>query len=340
MLPTLFAFYISTPGPPQRTISKCVPLFRSRSSNRCTGSRSAMSTARILSPSWLHSQVLSSYTDITILDARGRVTKPEGRVSSGMQRVEYISDDEAYFAGHIPGAAFIDWRQVDLARHMQLCDLFSQCGVERGKLICVYDWGDMLFATRVWYALKSIGCEKVGILNGGWKAWDEIGGTVSLQTLCPLKEYSDLESELKDDVIPRETVRLEEMRELVGEEIVLVDARSQRQFTGEERRARRGGHIPGAINVPYRSLLKEGSFGLKDDDELRQALECAGVLKGEGAREFVVYCNGGVSSTVVIFAMVRCGVPLQRIRNYCGSFNEWGNLDDTPLVEEAQSPNS
>lgn len=289
--------------------------------------------ARIISPSRLQWGILSPCSDMSIVDVRGGVAKPGGRVSSGMQRVEYVSDAEAYLAGHIPGAVFLDWREVDMRREAVLCKMFAERGVERGKMVWIYDWGDMLFATRVWYALKSVGCERVGVLDGGWRAWEEVGGRACAEARDASKGCSEVELGVEEGGLSRATVGLEQMRRIVGSEVVIVDARSRRQFTGVERRGKRGGHIPGAMNVPYRSLLREGVGGLKRDEELRAVLEKAGVMVGGGEREYVVYCNGGVASTVVIFAMVRCGVGLERIRNYCGSMNEWGNAEDTELVE-------
>lgn len=299
-----------------------------------------MTAARLITPQWLSAQIKSGLSDeMTILDVRGRVEKSNGRVSSGFQPVEYISDDGAYFGGHIPGAAFVDWRKIDVARHIELCDMLSQLGVEREKPVCVYDRGDMLFATRLWFALYAVGCKDVGVLNGGWEMWDECGGPVSLETMCPLKSYSELDSTLEEGQVPRQSVRLDEMREIEREleggkrDVVIVDVRSKRQFTGEERRALRGGHIPGAINVPYRTLLNTTGIGFREDDELQSVFQGLDLLTDTtGQTEYVVYCNGGVSSTVVMFGLVRCGVPPDQIRNYCGSFNEWGNLEDTPLL--------
>lgn len=298
----------------------------------------AKTPAKLQGPDWLASEINSFHADeLSILDIRGRVLKPGGRVSSGLQPFEYIADDEAYFGGHIPGAAFVDWRKIDIARHHELCDMLSLLGVERHRPICVYDWGDMLFATRLWYALCAIGCQNVTMLDGGWKAWDAYDGPVSVETMCPLKSYSELESTYDEKHVPRETVPLHEMKGIVenmnaGErDVIIIDARSKRQFAGEEHRAKRAGHLPGAINVPYRTLLNENGIGFLGDEQLCAVFQQRGLLDGNES-EYVVYCNGGVSSTVVIFALVRCGVSYERIRNYCGSFGEWGNLDDTPLT--------
>lgn len=304
----------------------------SRGWHACSESYKNWNEAKLISAkhldAWLDSD---DYDRITVLDVRGRVVKKGGRVERGFQEVEYVCDDNDYFGGHIPSAKFVDWRRIDVVDHMGFCDDMSQLGVERLDPIVVYDWGDMLFASRLWFALVTMGCEQVYMLNGGWTAWDRYEGAVSLETACPLKTYSELESKLGHDERPKASVSLEQMRDVVeGDrgEVIVVDARSARQFDGRERRSRRAGHIPGAINVAYATMLREDKVGLLPDDEMIKALR----EKVEvGKFEYVTYCNGGVASSLLLFCLVRCGVPLHRVRNYCNSFNEWGNLADTPL---------
>lgn len=191
----------------------------------------------------------------------------------------------------------------------------------------------MLFATRAWFALTALAIPHVAVLQRGWAAWDELDAPVSLETLCPLKTYSEFESPFEPTELPRPSVSVAEMRGLVGRNarVRIVDARSRLQFLGEERRSTRAGHVPGAMNLPYRELLGADRVGFLPDEELEMVLKWHGLLDGSDD-DIVVYCNGGVSSTIVIFALVRCGVPLSRIRNYCGSWNEWGNLDEVPIV--------
>lgn len=265
---------------------------------------------------------------LRVLDLRGRVAKPSGRVSSGFQSIEYIADDEAYNTNHIPTATFFDWRTIDVAKPHDLCDNLSSHGVTHHTPVVVYDWGDMLFATRAWFALKAMGLPDVAVLNGGWRAWERDDAPVDDHSPCPLTIHADMQSSYSEGETSRMTVSLEEMLALVGNhESLLVDARSEKQYRGIERRSKRAGRIPGAVNVPFRKLLRDDGAGLRSDEELRQILGSAKLLD----RELVAYCNGGVASTLVLFCIFRCGVPLERLRNYCGSFGEWGNLDDTPI---------
>lgn len=110
---------------------------------------------------------------------------------------------------------------------------------------------------------------------------------------------------------------------------LLLDARSGAQYRGAQRRARRGGHIPTAVSVPYRSLLRDDGVGFLDDEMLYARLGELGISRESVlSRRVLGYCNGGVASTAVLFALARCGVPWERLVQYDGSWNEWGNLGE------------
>lgn len=294
--------------------------------------------AKIVTATWLNNRLQThGGDDMTILDVRGKVVKTGGRVVKGFQPVDYIADDNDYFSGHVPGARFVDWRKIDLSQHFRFCDDMAQLGIERERTVLVYDWGDMLFATRLWFALVAMGCHDVRVINGGWDAWDHTNGPVSLDTACPLMSYSEFESELNEDDNPRETVPLSQMRDITSQannNILILDARSKKQFSGIERRGQRAGHIKGAFNIPYRTLLHADSIGILDDDDLTSVLQRHGALDSllnNGDAECIAYCNGGVASSLLLFCLARCGVSWSNVRNYCGSFNEWGNLIDTAI---------
>lgn len=348
--------------------------------------------AKIVNASWLVKQLKSGDErgpNVTILDVRGRVMKCDGRVQSGFQRVKYVADDEAFADEHVPTANFVDWRNVDLSQKRRIRDDMIRCGVIPTKPVCIYDWGDMLFASRLWLALVSLGCVEVNILDGGWASWkankaicESYDQTVSdvenlpregtectVESSSPIKKCgytsqaisewiataeSDSEERLK------ESVSLADMRKIVAQlrhendglagnekrrsriasnkndnnaEFIIFDARSAKQFDGIEVRSSRGGHIPGAINVPYRLLLKDDGRGLRPDAELRQILKQSGAdAIWNKSKKAVCYCNGGVASSLLLFCLVRCGAGWGSVQNYCGSFNEWGNLMDTPIV--------
>jgi thiosulfate/3-mercaptopyruvate sulfurtransferase len=118
------------------------------------------------------------------------------------------------------------------------------------------------------------------------------------------------------------------MKAALDRDVLVLDARAHDEYSGMESHARRHGHIPGAVNVPYRELLVDDQR-FRTPDELRQAFADAGVDVGRIDRPVVVYCNGGVSATAVANALALAGGPDAAV--YDGSWNEWGNRSETPI---------
>ncbi|EKX36289.1 hypothetical protein GUITHDRAFT_117517 [Guillardia theta CCMP2712] len=270
----------------------------------------------LVSTDWLQEHL----EEVTILDIRGEVEKLPAEAD--FVQTVYRPCKEDFLNGHIPGAEFVDWT-ADIVDPQSLVpvqlspkDLFEAAMEERGvcndNTVVVYDNGNMLFATRLWWALTYYGHKDVRILNGGWKRWCAEERDISVDTECPLKKYAEFNARVE---LPSLRCVASDMREVIKKtsDACIVDARNAAQFTSKERRAKRSGCIPGATNIPYKRLINK---------------EMGGYLR---------YCNGGVASTAVLFALWKLGIPLCNLSNYDGSWGEWGNQEDDELYPVART---
>jgi len=236
-------------------------------------------------------------------------------------------------ARHIPGAVFFDIDQVcdktSSLPHMfpsaaEFAEAVGAMGIARDNTVVTYDGGKMTGACRVWWMFRAFGHADVAVLDGGvgkWMAEDrplESGAAAP----APVAYEAWLAPEMLRDV--------DQMLALVdGGGAQILDARSAGRFDGsapEPRAGLRSGHMPGAFNLPYDTLLTaEGT--LRPADELRTLFAGAGIdLDGP----VVTSCGSGVSAAVLLLALYRLGHRDNAL--YDGSWSEWGSRDDTPIV--------
>jgi len=316
----------------------------------------------LVSTEWLESHL----EEVVILDIRGRVGKQRASDENThsinadnnnnhdddtivpLTRTEYVAKHDAYLEAHIPGAQFVDWTRdiaddrsgglYNVLPHDEFCAAMERVGVSLDRRVVIYDDGDMLFATRLWWCLSMYGHPDVTVLNGGMRRWTAEQRPVSDVTPCTLTVYSEFMPDTSAITASLRVNASDVLNVLHQNEpllATLVDARSSLQFSGKERRAARRGRIPGAVNVPYKLLVDSERGGFRDDSHIRKVFQDAGVCAVDDGDQSVVlkrakviaYCNGGVASTCVLFAL-HCilGVPASSIANYDGSWNEWGNF--------------
>lgn len=239
-----------------------------------------------------------------------------------------------YAAGHIPGAVFFDVEATSdsaspLPHMLPAPDAFAarmgRLGIGDDDQVVVYDGsGVNLSAPRVWWMFRVMGHERVSLLDGGMGKWRGEGRP--LQTDVTQRPRAAFTARPRPGVV-RDLAGVRAAIEQRTEQV--VDMRSAGRFAGTEPEPRaglRGGHMPGARNLPFHELVGPDGTVLPPD-RLRRRIEAAGI---DPARPIVATCGSGVSACALIFALHLLGH--ESVALYDGAWTEWAGRPDTPVI--------
>ncbi|MGH9453739.1 MAG: sulfurtransferase [Terriglobia bacterium] len=250
--------------------------------------------------------------------------------------VEVDVDTSAYEKGHIRNAVGWNWQSQlqdnvrrDLLGQQDFEELMRRSGINRDTIVVLYGDNNNWFAAYALWQLKYYGHQDTRLMNGGRKKW-ELEGKPFTQEV-PNFPRSDYKAGSPDEKLRARRDQI--FKVLTEKNTALVDVRSTDEFTGKviapagmTETAQRGGHIPGAISVPWSKAANEdGTF--KSYDELSSLYGGQGV---KADREAIAYCRIGERSSHTWFVL-KYLLGFQNVRNYDGSWTEWGNLVDAPI---------
>ncbi len=241
---------------------------------------------------------------------------------------------EQYAEGHLPGAvhldiwglSLIDTDPAPLKAFLWIIEhLLAERGVSAERPVVLYEETSGMRAARVFWFLEFFGHTDVRVLDGGVRAWTSAGLPLSLHHVAPTP--TTWKGARRTELL----ATWQDVRDRLGDDdAVILDTRSDGEYLGTLVRAARGGAIPGAVHLEWKQNLgPDGAF--KPAAELRAMFEGKGVTPD---REVVPYCQGAYRAAHSYLALRLLGYP--RVRNYLGSWKEWGDRTELPI--EPQSP--
>ena len=245
-----------------------------------------------------------------------------------------VDSEQRYSERHVPTAVHLSYSKLIakskfaqglLPELEDINDALSSIGLTPEKHVIAYDDEGSGRASRLLFTLDAVGHTRFSLLNGGMTAWAAEGFPLHVE--AEFREPSDYQAKSIGNVIVDKATILEKLND---ENVVLIDARSHDEFTGLQPLAKRSGHIPGAINIDWKLNKDPARHNrMKSDDKILEMLQDRRITKD---KEIIAYCQTCHRSSHTYIMLKQVGYP--NIKCYPGSWSEWGNCDDTPVIQD------
>jgi thiosulfate/3-mercaptopyruvate sulfurtransferase len=241
-------------------------------------------------------------------------------------RVVALTPAKDFAAGHVPGAAQVDWPELQIVEtsdqgvatwEKAIEAKLTALGLAPGDTVVIYD-GGTVYAPRLWWILRQLGQADVRTLNGGLPAWTAGGGKLATGPSTVKPASSPYVGTPDDSAIST----LAETSAAVGQpNVAFVDARTAQEYTA--------GHIPGAVDVPFTDNAAPDSPHIwKSADDLRAMYAAAGITPD---KTVIAYCSTGVRSAATYFTLLLIGYP--QVSLFTGSWAEWSKHPELPVTK-------
>jgi thiosulfate/3-mercaptopyruvate sulfurtransferase len=236
-----------------------------------------------------------------------------------------------FAGGHVAGAVYISPVAIRdanspptfLPTQAAFEALMSRLGISNATRVVVYDERGGIYAARLWWILNYFGHTNVALMNGGWIKWTAEHRPSATDTPTPAGAHFSARPQLK---------WLATAADVVGAidkpGVKIIDARTTAEIEGKElRNIKRGGFVPSSVPVYWEDLLDPQTKTFRPADELKKIYEDRGITPSQ---EVIAYCQVGMRASVDLFALHLIGYD--KLRNYYGAWEEWGNRDDLPIA--------
>jgi len=238
-----------------------------------------------------------------------------------------------YAEGHVPGAVYLSPIAIRDAKAPPTFlptpaafeQMMASLGIADATRVIVYDERGGIYAARLWWILSYFGHPNVSLMNGGWTKWSAEHRPSPADAPHPTASGARLVARPNPKWVATAT---DVVAAIDKPGIKIVDARTVKEIEGTDlRNIRRGGFVPSSIPVYWEDLLDPEQRTFKPADQLRHIYESRGILPND---DVIAYCQVGMRASVDLFALHLIGYD--KLRNYYGAWEEWGNRDDLPLA--------